>query len=152
MTRTIKERFETKYWIDTQTDCWIWDGCSLPSGYGMLGMKDTDGKWRPKYAHRISYELFNADIPDGLSVCHRCDNPRCVNPDHLFLGTTEDNAQDMVKKGRSTKGTRNPQAKLDYSSVSSIRQDNRTQQQIADSWGVTRGLVGQIKRGVIWKD
>lgn len=152
MTKTIHERFDTKYYVNTQIGCWEWTGAKMPTGRGELGFKDIDGKWRYKYAYRVSYELYRGPIPNGMLVCHTCDNPSCVNPHHLFLGSVQDNASDMVKKGRSTKGEKNPQAKLTRLLAEEIRQMPGTQQAIANQYGVSRELVGQIKRGLIWND
>lgn len=90
------DRFYQK--IDTahETDCHIWIGYRNPAGYGVF---IVDRK--PVGAHRMAWRLANGPIPDGMLVCHRCDNPSCVNPDHLFLGTQLDNMRDMVKKKRA---------------------------------------------------
>lgn len=88
------DRFMGK--VDASGDCWVWTGSVAPNGYGRFFL---DGK--VVYAHRAAYELTHGTIPDGLYVCHHCDNPRCVQPDHLFLGTPSDNALDKVQKGRA---------------------------------------------------
>ena len=102
---------ETRFWRfvskGSDDDCWMWTGNKLPSGYGLIGVNK-----RTKYAHRLSYEIAKGPIPDGLIVMHHCDNPSCVNPAHLSVGTYADNNADMMRKGRhkvvSLRGERHP--------------------------------------------
>lgn len=93
ISRPLKERFEEK--INKTDTCWIWIGAKRKTGYGQIC---NNGKINS--AHRISYELYKGEIPKGLCVCHTCDNPSCVNPEHLWLGTQNDNMLDAKNKKR----------------------------------------------------
>lgn len=95
---TIKDRFENK--VNKTDSCWIWQGAIIKSrGYGSFRIgKDI------KRAHVASFLIYNGEIQKGMCVCHSCDNPSCVNPEHLWLGTHDDNMKDMVKKGRARHG------------------------------------------------
>lgn len=96
--KTRLDRFNEKYEINESTGCWLWHGSKDKDGYGKININ-----YKNYRAHRLSYELFKDIIPEGLFVCHTCDTPNCVNPEHLFLGTNQDNMDDMVAKGRSPK-------------------------------------------------
>lgn len=130
--------------------CWIWIA-STSNGYGHIRNGD-----RGQLAHRLSWELNIGDIPKGLWVLHACDNPGCVNPNHLFLGTMQDNTADMVAKGRHRVGVGEQarSAKLSPANVLAIRAADAAgqgQASIARSYGVTRASVHAIVHRRTWK-
>lgn len=88
--------------VNKTESCWVWTGQTVGRGYGKVGFRGKTAR-----AHRVIWELLYGPIPENLFVCHKCDNPPCVNPEHLFLGNSKDNVQDMVKKGRNAKGKSN---------------------------------------------
>lgn len=98
----MNERDAQRFWshVDRSGNCWTWTASRNPDGYGRVYMHGKHGQ----LAHRIAWELTNGEIPDGLFVCHHCDNPSCVRPDHLFIGTCDDNHKDKARKGRSRNG------------------------------------------------
>ena len=133
-----------------ENGCWkIISHAPSPKGY--IHLKRKLG---PVLAHRLSYEMFVGLIPDGLCVLHRCDNPPCVNPAHLFLGTIQDNNADMVQKGRQCGplGAANGQAKLNDEKVREIRILLRkfTQAHIAKMFDINFRTVNKIARGKTW--
>ncbi len=103
MTRPIADRFWKFVDKKSNDDCWNWTGGKMGNGYGSLRVSNKQGSH--VYAHRLSWELHNGPIPKGMQVLHHCDNPSCVNPNHLFIGTASDNMRDMDSKNR--RGNRN---------------------------------------------
>ena len=138
------------------TECWEWLGAKKPPGYGNVHLNN---KFR--LAHRVSWEIVNFEIPEGMVVCHICDNPSCCNPNHLMLGTSKSNAVDMVKKGRNYKGdalgsgVNNVNAKLDWDRVSEIRDlyinNIYNQYELAMLYEVAQPTIGAVVRNETWR-
>ncbi|MCO7215334.1 HNH endonuclease [Halomonas sp. OfavH-34-E] len=149
------ERFHSKYQINPRTGCWEWtDALSSRGGYGRIKYRGEAHR-----AHRVSYMIHKGAIPDGMVVCHQCDNPACVNPDHLWLGTHMDNNQDMIKKGRGRypghQGEANPRATLTRRKVQQIihrMMAGQNNKQIAQAFGVSHATISLVRRGKIWTD
>jgi hypothetical protein len=131
--------------------CRVWRWRRGKNGYHQFGKKER------QYVHRMAYKLFNGEIPEGLCVCHRCDNKSCVNPEHLFLGTIRENNEDKHAKGRSRgpQGEAHPRAKLTDDKVREIvRRYGRgdiTQVQLGEEYGVAGAIISQIVNGKLWK-
>lgn len=146
--RPIGERFWEH--VDKTDNCWIWTGSINDSGYGMLTVRS-----KPDRAHRISWRLHNGDIPEGLILCHSCDNRRCVNPDHLFLGTDADNMRDKVNKKRHHWGESTPSSKLTVSDVVNIRRiyslGGVSQKALSERFGVSQPAIQGIISGRLWR-
>jgi len=149
---TAEERLMNKRNI-TEAGCWEFTGYVNNTGYGMMGYGKNN--W---LTHRISYEIFVGLIPEGLVVCHTCDNPPCFNPEHLFIGTMKDNMQDMQRKGRThiMYSVDNPNTRLTPKQILEIKKrhiptypggrgSNTTA--LAKEYGVSRQYIGQIIAG-----
>lgn len=162
---SVLARFWSK--VDKSGDCWVWTAARMPSPmeYGVFGIRAG----MVKRAHRFSWELSNGDIPVDLCVLHRCDNPPCVNPDHLFLGTRVENIADMVAKGRNAKGDKHrsrkyperllrgedsPSARLSEMDVKSIRARvaaGESQYSVAAAFGIKQPYVSLVVNRKRWK-
>jgi hypothetical protein len=139
------ERFNLSYVEEVNTGCWNWI-----ANYRRYGHLKVDGK--NTAAHRFSYSHFNGEIPEGLLVCHKCDNSLCVNPNHLFLGTYKDNHNDMVAKNRraSFAGEKNGRSKLNAIQAQEIKSISKSYREIAKQYNVSHTIVALIKKGKIW--
>lgn len=130
--RPLAERFSEKYIEEKSSGCWEWQGSRIPGGYGSIRGNDK----RNIPAHRASYELHVAPVPKGLIVCHRCDNPSCVNPKHLFVGTYRENMADLQRKGRARSLTAEQASEL----VADL-ESGMLQTEAAAKYGVARSTV-----------
>jgi hypothetical protein len=129
--------------VNDENGCWEIQGYLDKDGYGEVAHKK---------AHRVSYEIFVGEIPPSMLVCHKCDNPKCCNPEHLFVGTPKDNAADMMRKGRKDPrfGERNTQNKLTEQQALEIYNSRDTQRLIALQYGIDQSTVSYIKSGKLW--
>ncbi len=143
--KPLKSRCE----VDESTGCWVWQGTRLAGGYGSVSVRG-----RTVLAHRLSFELSVGQIPTGMFVCHKCDNPACVNPAHLFLGTPADNVRDAVAKGRMAHGSAHLRSKLTEEQVADILRRcaaGERQMDLAAEYGVGRAAVNRIVLGYTWR-
>jgi len=143
-------RFQASFTVGLEDECWLWQRSMHVKGYGQL--KKT-GERVQAYAHRVAYELAFGEIPLHRQVCHKCDNPRCINPAHLFVGTSGDNHQDMKRKGRHLYGVRNAIAVLTDQKVREIRAlltVGVSQRELGMRYGVSQGTISKIALGQRW--
>lgn len=147
------EKVILKFWkrVEKTDWCWNWTGRKVGKGYGILDLNATTMQ-----AHRFSWVLHHGKIPDGMLVCHHCDNPGCVRPDHLFVGDDSANMQDMLRKGRGNKakGEKNSNAKLTEAQVRQIVHRGRageSRKTLALECGVSPRAVDFILQGRNWK-
>lgn len=142
----IEERFWAKVKITGPDDCWLWTGCiNKEDGYGQVGIGGKKLK-----AHRVSWVIAHGEIPKGVDVLHICDNPPCMNPHHLFLGTHTDNMLDMVNKGRHSGGNKI----LTDAMVVGMRElysGGTNMCQLAKMYGVHRQTIWRAIHGITWK-
>jgi hypothetical protein len=150
--RKDADRFWSK--VAKRERCWEWLGSQDRFGYGVIGASQHQ---RARKAHRVSWELHNGPIPEGLYVLHRCDNPPCVRPEHLYLGTDKENARDRASRHRGREnrqlGQANANVKLteeDVRAILAALQTGATQQSVADRFGVSQSQVSMIVLGKNW--
>lgn len=165
-TRPASERFWR--FVEPGEGCWEWRGTRMLTGYGQIRSGGKDTRWM--YAHRLSWEVHFGPIPEGMKVCHRCDNPPCVRPDHLFIGTDADNVADKVSKGRQLRGDNHPSrrrpdlvrrgeakpmAKLTEDIVRAIRAEHAagtiTMAALARRYGVSPSIISVVVARKTWR-
>lgn len=129
--------------------CEIWEGAKLKGGYGI-----TKYEGRTQLAHRVAYKRVHGEIPKGMVVMHNCDNPACINIEHLSLGTQSQNRKDCINKGRANtpSGTEHYNSKLTVDTVKEIRSSNLNNCQIGKLYGVSRQTISDVRRGLTWKE
>lgn len=172
MTRPVEERFWPKVDLNGPVPahrpelgpCWVWTAARGPRGYGQLSIGPPTN--RPVVAHRISWQIHNGPIPEGMDICHHCDFPPCVRPDHLFAGTPFDNMRDCAAKGRgakpselrrerSSKGEQRWSARLKEADVLSIRvrfgAGEATAKELAAEYSVVPAHISAIIKRRFWK-
>jgi hypothetical protein len=144
------KRFLSK--VQKTESCWIWTGARNDKGYGNFRL---NGK--TVYSHRVSYEIHKGPIQHKLFVCHSCDNPICLNPGHLFLGSQKDNMVDMKAKGRASRVVRSEGeehwcSKLDYNKAVEIRASTESQRSLGLKYEVSQYAIYAVKTGKTWKN
>ena len=148
---TVEQRFWAK--VDKSKECWEWLASFRTTGYGQFGMNGV-----PTTASRVAWILTNGEIPKGMVICHRCDNRKCVRPDHLFLGTMKDNSRDMVAKGRHRApkqfgaGEKNFKAKINFEIAERIRADRKllSWSKLSKKYGLVVSSLYDIVKNKRW--
>ena len=141
----IIAKFESWQIPEPMSGCYLWERACVV-GYGV--MKVAGVQYR---AHRLAWVLNRGAIPDGLCVLHRCDNPCCCNPDHLFVGTAAENNQDKIRKDRHTRGTRHPAHVLDDDAVREIRASPLGDRRLSKIYGVRYTTIWKIRHDQKWR-
>lgn len=149
---------ERRFWarVEKTDACWLWTGARSNDGYGSMTYRDPEGTRHHIRTHRVVWLLAGlGPIPEGGFICHRCDTPLCVRPDHLFLGTQTDNMRDMMSKGRGPTAERNGSARLTSDQVEEIRrryaEGGITHRQLAEEYGVHAGTISKITLRTRWR-
>jgi hypothetical protein len=142
------DRFMSYVSPEPTSGCWLWAGSYFNSGYGRFSKTHS----KSVLAHRMAFEIFRCDIPDGQYVCHRCDVKECVNPDHLFIGTPQENSNDMISKGRHAFGDKVRPLHLCEERVALIRsRPELSTAELARMTGASYGVVWSVRAGKSYK-
>ena len=147
----LTERNLRNFWkkVDKTDSCWNWTGCLQSNGYGQIRI---DGVAR--YSHRLSYEMHNCEIPEDKHILHKCDNRKCVNPEHLFLGNQASNMADCAAKKRNAYGTRNGLSKVteeQLADIKSLLNDGVSCKCISEKYNLHYNTIYKIKKGITYK-
>ncbi|HEY3498039.1 MAG TPA: HNH endonuclease signature motif containing protein [Polyangiaceae bacterium] len=155
----LSESDVRRFWskVERGSGCWLWRAARNDFGYGVLRITVAPKRSRNERAHRLSWLLANGTIPDGLVVCHSCDNPACVRPDHLFLGTKGDNTADMMRKRRHRlrvlRGEAHGGSRLTERLVAEIRarrESGRLLRELAADYGMSTSQIWNVVSGTHW--
>lgn len=146
MSEKDTERFMSNVTPEPNSGCWLWTGNVNKHGYGRFGFSKT-----VKLAHRVSCEHFKNENIAGKVVCHKCDVPACVNPDHIFAATHAENSRDMVFKSRQSKGSDRPFAKLTEDAVLHIREKSLSQRDYSRLYGVSQSKISMVQNRKTWR-
>lgn len=153
--RPWQDRFWPKVDVRGPDECWEWKAGKIGNGYGCHGQSPREEP-RDTLAHRLSWIMAHGPIPDGMLVLHHCDNPACVNPAHLWLGTQRQNIRDMVRKNRQQQRSRSGKATLSEDQVAEIRrryaEGDTIQVALADDYGVNRQTISKIVNNQRWSE
>lgn len=148
----IKELLEFNIERVTESGCWLWTGRTNPRGYGQIAVPNS------RYAHRVAYEAYKGSFDKNLFVCHKCDTPSCINPDHLFLGTHSDNMKDAIRKGRRSHirpprlyGEQHALTKVTEAQALEIKFSTESTRKTAKRYGLCQATVSSIRTGRTWK-
>ena len=147
----LTKRQLRNFWekVDRSSDCWLWTGCKTPKRYGVVSLNNAK-----YYAHRVLFHISGGKYEEGKEVCHSCNNPSCVNPEHLRMDTRKGNSADRAAAGTLLRGSENYASVLDEEKVRCSRkmyQDGHTQKDIAKKYGVNHSTIGYVVRNKTWK-
>lgn len=141
MKGNIFERFQKGYKVHKKSGCWIWLKNISTTGYGRMNFNYINYR-----SHRLSYLIYVGEIPEEMVICHTCDNKKCVNPNHLFLGTILDNVADRVKKNRTSQNENHYKCKLSNKQVIKIRKMKGSARELAEKFKVNTSTIYNIRK------